>query len=59
MLNFYFCRNKNAILQKPVKKIETVMKKSESACIIGSQNQVKREANKSVNSFDKKNLSKS
>lgn len=38
---------------------ETVMKKSESAYILGSQNQVKHEIVKTINNCDEKNISKS
>jgi len=40
-------------------KKETFMKKSESAHILGTQNQVKRKVMKTVSNCDKKNTSKS
>lgn len=40
-------------------KKETIVKKSESAYVLGSQKQVKQEVIKTINKCDKNNLSKS
>jgi len=60
LIECYSFRVKNAIYlpQKPEPKNETVMKKSESAYILSSQNHIKQGVNK-VNDFDKKKISKS
>ncbi|XP_025409376.1 zinc finger C2HC domain-containing protein 1A-like isoform X2 [Sipha flava] len=58
----YSFGNKNTIYQPKTTsgiKKETIMKKSESAHIISSQNRVKEETINTINRFDKKNLSKS
>lgn len=59
-IEYYSFRVKNAIYlpQKPDLKNETVMKKSESAYILSSENHIKQGVNK-VNNFDKKKISKS
>lgn len=62
LIEYCSFRDRNAINlpQKPVIKNESIMKKSESAYIIGSQNNIKQGINnKMVNSFDKKKISKS
>lgn len=40
-------------------KKETIMKKSESANILNSRNQMKREIIQTINSYEKINISKS
>ncbi|CAH1723121.1 uncharacterized protein LOC114129103 isoform X2 [Aphis gossypii] len=57
--SLYGDRNAIYLPQKPDLKNESVMKKSESAYILGSKNHIKQEVNKVVNKFDKKNISKS
>ncbi|VVC34396.1 Hypothetical protein CINCED_3A018987 [Cinara cedri] len=54
--------NRNAINlpQKPVVvKKDTIMKKSESAYMLSSRNQLKRGTIQTINNYDKKNMSKS
>lgn len=48
-------RNAMYLPQKPDPKNESVMKKSESAYILSSQNRIKQ----GINNFDKKKISKS
>ncbi|XP_015367078.1 PREDICTED: zinc finger C2HC domain-containing protein 1A-like [Diuraphis noxia] len=55
--SLYGDRNAIHLPQKPDLKNETVMKKSESACVFISQNHIKQGV--MVNHFDKKNISKS
>jgi len=57
ILYFFRSRNVKYLPQKPVIKKETTMKKSESAYMLDSQNQVKREIIETVNNCDKKSKS--
>lgn len=62
LIQFYSSEDRNSIYlpQKPDLKNETVMKKSESACILNSQNNIKHGINnKMINNFNKKKMSKS
>ncbi|CAI6347987.1 unnamed protein product [Macrosiphum euphorbiae] len=57
--SLYGVKNSIYLPQKPGLKNETVIKKSESAYILSSQNHIKQGVNKVVNNFDKKKISKS